>query len=578
MTTDGENPRRGEHFVVCGDNSLAFCLVYELVNQVSGIVTVVLPSSVLNHGPRIKAISPAAVRVVEASELNDSTFEDARLQQASAVALVGQNDTDNFRDALKIDAKYKNVRLVIRFSDLNFGKGVKAKFPHWSVLSDAETAAPSFASAALGNRVFPPVELRGSSGDVKLYPAERRHVKGFRVVCELVVNSPSGESELLPGQARKGHAANDLILALGSINTDRRGSERLGKWWWLIDGFFNRKEKFAILFMFVVGLFAWIFLAMSRHVTSVVDALYSIILDSLGAAQANTDLDIFNQIFQVLVTCAGVAVFIPVVTAKVVTEAVRSRYPELVRPHNMTGHVVLVGLGNLGICVLEELRDRRKQVLCVDKDKDARGVPLARRYRVPIVFGDVSETETLRDAYVDKCSALVVVTGNNVTNVTAALRGSELKPDLRAVLRLLDDDLAEQIEHLKIATTHSVPYYAAPVFTAKMLDRNTLRTIDIEDEHKVLLITEVLIQDGSVLVGNTSHAVDRPNEVQLIAIRWVETDPGTSFGAPNDHLIIGESSSLKRRFAVGDTLIIAATRSGLAQVLSDSSPATLSSA
>ncbi|HET9256418.1 MAG TPA: NAD-binding protein [Pseudonocardiaceae bacterium] len=592
MTTGGRRPR-SERFVVCGDNSLAFHLARELRRHTTGYVTVVLPSIERNHGPRIKLI--AGVDSVPAPVLNEDAFCEAKVAQASAVALVGQDDTDNLRDAFKINMLYPSVRLVIRLFDMNLVNLIKNEFPRWSVLSDAQTAARSFAAAALGGRVFTPFELRHGDDFVKLYPAERRAVADLPLVCQMVVTGVSGEPELLPGVGASGGGGDkDIVVAHSGATPDRREIEFLGKWrrpirgffdhkrWWPIRGFLDHKVKLAIFSMCIIVLMGWGVLAVLGH-TGTGDAFYRIILDSLGAAEFESELNGLNRIFQVIVTLAGVSYFIPVITAKLVTEAVRSRYPELVRPRPVANHIVLVGLGKLGICVLKELRERGERVLCVDKDRQARGVSLARLYRVPVVFGDASEADILRDAYVDKCRALIVVTGSNSTNLTAALHGREIKKgaasrgreikeeDFRVVLRLHDDELAQHLRDFKIGTTHSVPGYAAPVFAAEMLNRDILSVIPNEREE--LLISKVVIRDGSILIGKTSREVDRAREVQVIGVRSGDTGPLTLSSAPVNRPTTAESPLQERRFASGDTLIIASTRDGRGQVIIDSSPA-----
>ncbi len=56
--------------------------------------------------------------------------------------------------------------------------------------------------------------------------------------------------------------------------------------------------------------------------------------------------------------------------------------------------------------------------------------------------GDAAREETLQEASVATCRALVVVSTDDVTNLQAALNGRTLQPDLRVVIRLFDGDHA----------------------------------------------------------------------------------------------------------------------------------------
>src|SRR5262249_33449070 len=113
MAEREDQPQRSPHLVVCGDNPLAYRLVEELVTQIGDEVTVILPSIERNYGPSIASLPK--VRVVEAPELNERAFRTARVERASAVALVNQDDVGNIHAALRAQELNSELRLVIRF-------------------------------------------------------------------------------------------------------------------------------------------------------------------------------------------------------------------------------------------------------------------------------------------------------------------------------------------------------------------------------------------------------------------------------------------------------------------------------
>ncbi|MGH3602910.1 MAG: hypothetical protein ACRDQI_02650 [Pseudonocardiaceae bacterium] len=100
--------------------------------------------------------------------------------------------------------------------------------------------------------------------------------------------------------------------------------------------------------------------------------------------------------------------------------------------------------------------------------------------------------------------------------------------------------------------SRSVSYLAAPAFVAAMLDRQVLGTISVG--HRVLLIAEVPIQEGSPLDGVACHIVNTARQTRVIAIHHHATDT-LELSAPHDHLL-----------TQGDRLIVLATRAGLARV------------
>lgn len=392
MTADGELSRRSPHLVVCGDNPLAYRLVEELVTQIGDEVTVILPSREQNYGPQIASLPK--VHVIEASELSEGTFRAARVEQASAVALVSKDDVGNIHAALRAQELNSDLRLVIRFINMNLGHRIRTLFPGCAVLSDADTAAPSFVAGALSELAPSYVRLL----DRTLYVARRRDVAADRLICALADTSVPGQPELLPTDQDTA----DLVLAeghaaFGVTSTHRRRRNLPRALWSRIGASFNRKLAIATLGLFALLVLGTVLFA-SVGGASWSDALYLTLLDAAGAAQPETGLSAANKITQAMVTIVGISI-IPVVTATVVDAVVSTRLDTaLGRPRPVVGHVVVVGLGAVGTLVVAQLHDLGVPVVCVDSDEHARGVSLAREIGAPIVFGDTSAEVTLRAA------------------------------------------------------------------------------------------------------------------------------------------------------------------------------------
>src|SRR6202035_5798764 len=140
-------------------------------------------------------------------------------------------------------------------------------------------------------------------------------------------------------------------------------------------------------------------------------------------------------------------------------------------------------------------------VICVDSNESARGTVLARELGMPLITGDARREETLREAGIQACQALVSVTSSDIVNLETALHARALRDDLRIVLRLFDDDLAERVQKATGNTvSRSVPYLAAPAFAVAMLEHQVLRTIPVG--RHVLLVAEVHLSPGAELVGH----------------------------------------------------------------------------
>ena len=134
-----------------------------------------------------------------------------------------------------------------------------------------------------------------------------------------------------------------------------------------------------------------------------VNALYLTVMDMTGAAFTGPGLSGTEEVAQVLLTVDGMAV-IPVITAIVVGARLTGRVRRSPRPPG--GHVIVVGLGNVGTAVTGQLHDLGFDVVCVDNRPDAPGIGMARQLGLPVVIGDAFSEETLRPAHLDTCLAL----------------------------------------------------------------------------------------------------------------------------------------------------------------------------
>ena len=273
-------------------------------------------------------------------------------------------------------------------------------------------------------------------------------------------------------------------------------------------------------------------------------------MDLTGSALTNPALGGAEKTSQVLLTLDGMA-FIPVVTAIVVGARLTGSVRRAPRPPG--GHVIVVGLGNVGAAVTGQLHDLGFDVVCVDNNPAALGIPLARQLGLPVVIGDAFREETLRAASLDTCLALVSVTSQDIVNLETALNARALRGDVRIVLRLTNDDLAERLQKTTAdVISRSVPYLAAPAFAAAMLEHQVLRTIAVG--RHVLLIADVRVGDG--LAGSFIRDAEQDGQARVLALQAGGT-PALDWSPRRGYLL-----------AAGDRLIVLATRTGLGRFLS----------
>jgi Trk K+ transport system NAD-binding subunit len=544
-------PPTGNHVIVCGDGPLAYRIALELTSRYGEDVVVVLPDQGKNQGPRIAELP--GVSVLERAELTSETFTDAGVASARALALVWQDDLGNFHAALRAQELNPALRLVLAVFNRRLGEHIRGFFPDCTVLSGTAMAAPSFVAASLGEPAPSHVRVSGRT----LYVARREDVDQGQVMCRLAVpGDPLGATRLLPPDALEQDA--DLVVAVADgTPRDRLARRRhpvrsaLGMAYRLI---WNKYGLvFAILLGVVVVGFA-LLLQIPRY--SVANALYLAIMSLTGSALTDTGRMWPEKISQVILTVDGMAL-IPVVTALIVGAQLTGSIRGAPRPRG--GHVIVVGLGNVGTRVVGELHDLGFDVACVDKDPSARGIAMARGNGLPLVIGDGYREDTLRSAGLENAIALVSLTSSDIVNLETALQARAMREDLRIVLRLGDDDLAQRVQKtVGNVVSRSVSYLAAPAFAAALLEHQVLRTIAVG--RHVLLIADVRVEPGADIAGQAVTELEGGGQARVLALQ-LRGAQRFDWSPHRGYLL-----------TPGDRVIVLATRAGLGRFLAGNRP------
>ncbi|MFM9126644.1 MAG: NAD-binding protein [Solirubrobacterales bacterium] len=84
-------------------------------------------------------------------------------------------------------------------------------------------------------------------------------------------------------------------------------------------------------------------------------------------------------------------------------------------------HVIVIGLGQVGLRLCTLLRELKVPVVGVEVDPDAPNVRLARGYGIPVVIGHGEDRGVLRSVSAGRARALAAVTSNELANVEIAV-------------------------------------------------------------------------------------------------------------------------------------------------------------
>ncbi|MFF4540839.1 NAD-binding protein [Streptomyces aureus] len=568
-------------------------------------------------------------RVVEAAELTESALAFAGVERATALALVYDDDETNIRAALTARRLNPRIRLVLRLYNRRLGQHIEALLDQASalaaasaagdgtpgaggpaggapgaggsraggnsaafdasttVLSDADTAAPALAATAVAG-TSKVVQTDG----LMLRAVERTPPGPGQVadpgLCTLALlsattNDPAGADgsegsgaqgpQLLPDERAVAAATGRGIVVLENVSYSgpELGSGRGVVPWF--GSLLSRRLRwsFAGLVACVIGLAVASMLVTGEHP---LQATYLTLLDLFAINDPAIGKPLGRQILQL---CSGMVglLLLPVLLAAVLEALGTFRSGSALRrpPRGLSGHVVLLGVGKIGTRVLARLRELRIPVVCVEADPDARGLALARRLRVPVVLGDVTQEGVLEAAKIHRAHALLALTSADTLNLEAVLSARTLRPDLRVVLRLYDDDFATAVYRTlrsahpgALTRSRSVSHLAAPAFAGAMLGRQILGAIPVE--RRVLLFAAVDVGGHPQLEGRTVGEAFRAGSWRVLALDTAtpEERRAAAASAPGGPRLVWDLPSTYV-LRPEDRVVLAATRRGLAELL-----------
>ncbi|TRO61659.1 TrkA family potassium uptake protein [Streptomyces sp. IB201691-2A2] len=576
---------------------------------------------------------PRPARVLEAAVLTEAVLAEAGVEHAAALALVHDDDETNIRAALMARRLNPRLRLVVRLYNRRLGQHIEALLDQASalamagmadvgegaganaggdgggeggpsrpalldasttVLSDADTAAPALAATAVAG-TSKVVQTDG----LMLRAVERQPPGPGEVadpgLCTLALlsattNDPAGADgsessgenapRLLPDERSVAAATGRGTIVLETVSYSGpplpagRSVLPFGR-------LFSRRLRWSF-----AGLVACVVaLAVASMVTTgdhPLHATYLTLLDLFAINEPALKEPLGRQILQLLSGLVGL-LLLPVLVAAVLEGLGTFRSGTALRkpPRGLSDHVVLLGLGKIGTRVLARLRELHIPVVCVEADPEARGLALARRLRVPVVLGDVTQEGVLEAAKIHRAHALLALTSADTTNLEASLYARSVRPDLRVVLRLYDDDFATAVYRTLRAThphaltrSRSVSHLAAPAFAGAMMGRQILGAIPVE--RRVLLFAALDVAGHPHLEGRTVAEAFRAGAWRVLALDSASaeerrpdlaTAPAPSPGSSERPS--GLVWDLPPTYVLGseDRVVIAATRRGLAELL-----------
>jgi Trk K+ transport system NAD-binding subunit len=483
------------HVIVCGMGQVGYRVVDLLWRLGEAVSVVALPT----RDDWLQDVRRRGVEVLIGDARDPVRLQAAGLRDAAALIAATDQDLVNLEIVLTARELCPHLPVVVRLFDQTLARQLEASFDVRRAVGMSALAAPAFAASALGEQVIGSFAVEQEQfvvGRLNVDGASRladRTVEAVGAEHDLAVLShaaadapsslgPAAQTRLAAGDAVTivGHTSSwNRATGGGSASPAARAGGAAGSWRSAAVAFARQvwsntspglRTVFLVLNLLIALSVVVFHLAMGLEWE---DALYFVITTvtttgygDITVRDTSLGLKLYACLLMVLGS-ATIATFYSIITDFIVTWRFRQLFGQQRMPHE--DHIIVVGLGNVGFRIVNELR--RAGIPTVGVQLQAAGEFVeAIRAHTPVLHGDARLSETLRKAGTARARAVVAVTEDDTVNISVGLAAERVHPGVRTVVRLLDANLAQKVQSaLTINVALSAGQIAAPTFVAAAL-------------------------------------------------------------------------------------------------------------
>lgn len=542
--TGGAQPQHWQsHVIVCGLREVGLRVIEQLRNAGEQVVVVddVPDARLLRICHELGAVHLAA------SGRRTSTLRLAGIDGAAALICTADSDLDNLEVALLARRLRPELRVVVQLGNESVGRAVARVTGPDTVLDVATIAAPTLAESCLDQHSRP-IDLGGEPFVVQELQAHhdgtlRSHFGDLAPIA--VVPGDGSEMQVCPGRDLAVHEGDRVVVvstaddlrARGLYGPDEAAAARrarkvppLRRYVHGVVASSETQLRMTLAVLLGVAILTVVILRFGYRAPGgghlgVLDASYftTETLTTVGFGDFYFgDQPTWLRLYAIVLMVLG-ATLVTILYAMLTNLLVSRRITQSLGRQlatRMSEHVILVGLGSVGLRVLEVLVAAGQPVVVLDRDEDNRFLARARALAVPVVFGDSTVPASLDSVNLRRARAVAVLTSSDLANIETGLAVDDMLGDRRAhvpvVLRVFDRELADTIESsFGFHRVRSTAALAAPWFVGAALGLDILTTFYVD--HQPMLIGRLTVADAGGLRGQTMSELSA--RIGVIAIR-----------------------------------------------------------
>ena len=380
----------------------------------------------------------------------DEVRESIERGAPDVVAIVGRTDAVVVRLALLARGVDDEVELLLTIFDPTMAEYISNEIERAHVTSLADIVAPSLAGPCIDDRYTavdldrdPPVALIDAGEDVDEEAIDVERGNRIAGVFRALVTPYDRSGALL------------LYGALG------------------------------LLLVFVVETIATMIVVDEKPVKAIYGSAKALV--TVGP---NTSVDSGPSWFKLFVALLAILAFVfaAAFTAGLINRVIDRRLTGVLGRRSVPrrGHVVVVGLGQVGLRLCLVLRRCGVPVVAVEQGDDAETVGLAREMGLPVVIGRGADPSLLQRLSLEHARAVAAVTAEDLQNIQVAMAAKSVHPDVRVVLRVGDGEVANETRSLlSLGTVRDVHRIAGALLAAMATSGDAESVVCLGDDAHV---------------------------------------------------------------------------------------------
>jgi voltage-gated potassium channel Kch len=366
-----------------------------------------------------RALDDVAADVIHLRAPADREIRRALTPDIDAVVVISRDDRVSLRLALVVEGVRPGVRLIVTIYNRDLGAQVRRAVRNVRVMSMADVVAPSLAGPCLGDELIavrraagrgePPLGVRAGPDGPAFAPLPPRP---GRVGARVRANAAA---ILHPFELSAKTLLAGLLGFIAILLTDA-----------IVVGLALHEPPMKALFL------------ATRAIVTV------------GPNEAIIDHGPAWLLPFSTVTMLAALGFTAIFTAGLINRLMAPRLVAIAGRRSMPrrDHVVVVGLGQVGLRLCLMLRELGVPVVAVERNPGADNLARAKRYGVPVVIGGGGSRGVLRRLCLHRARALAAVASDEIENISTAVAALSLREDLPTVLRAGSGDVMDETRAL----------------------------------------------------------------------------------------------------------------------------------